>query len=135
MNWKSFLTLLFIYTLWHGAASAQSFTVFLVGSPDTTGLSSAELNSLERSVSLTLPSVSSGSDTLIVQIGPSSGNYDLLTRRFPLNQTGTFSDGCSLNFSSGAQVGLGSFTGLSTFYVRTYLASSGVGSAITVDNE
>ncbi|MBI1289205.1 MAG: hypothetical protein GC178_16685 [Flavobacteriales bacterium] len=128
----SILPFLLLFSL---ISHGQSLTITLAGSPDTVGLSSAELNSLEKSISLAFPSVSSGSDTLVVELGPSSGSYDLLTRRFPLNQTGTFSDGCSLEFSGGANVGLGSFTGLSTFYVRTYLTSSGVGNATLLDNQ
>ena len=107
----------------------------LVGDVDTAGLSSSELMSLERSVTLSLPSGGSSGDTLIVELGPEQGSYDLLTRRFPLSQTGTFADGCSLELTGGgATVGLGSYTGLTTFYVRSYLASAGIGTAITVNN-
>jgi hypothetical protein len=116
--------------------NAQSLSVTLVGSPDTSGISGSEWLNLERELTLSLPSVSSGGDTLVVELGPEAGSYDLLTRKFPLGQTGTFVDGCSLNFTAGvAEVGLGSYTGLATFYVRSYLASAGVGTAISVDNE
>lgn len=116
--------------------SAQSLSVSLVGSPDTTGMSASEQLALDKSVTLTLSSTGSSGDTLVVELGPSLGNYDLLTRKFPLSQTGTFADGCSLNPSGGGlEVGLGNYTGLSTFYVRAYLSSSGIGSAITVDND
>lgn len=117
-------------------AYSQSLNVSLQGTPDTTGMSSTEVASLERSVQLTLSSSGSSSDTLVVELGPSSGNYDLLTRKFPLSQTGIFADGCSLNASGGGlEVGLGNYTGLSTFYVRAYLSSAGIGSAITIDND
>lgn len=114
---------------------AQSLTVSYVGEPDTLGLSTVELSVLPKAVVIDMPSLSAGSDTLVVQLGSSSGEYDLFERNFPLSQTGTFADGCSLVFASGATVGLGSFTGLSTFYVRAYLTSSGVGSAVMFDNE
>ena len=116
-------------------AFSQSLSVSLSGSPDTTGLSANEIQGLERNLELSLTTAGSASDTLIVELGPSAGSYDLLTRKFALDETGTFSDGCSLNSSGGnLTIGLGSYTGLSTFYVRAYLASAGVGSAITINN-
>ena len=117
------------------SAFSQSLNVSLAGSPDTTGLSASEIQGLERNLELSLTTAGSASDTLIVELGPSAGSYDLLTRRFPLNQTGTFPDGCSLSSSGGnLTIGLGSYTGLFTFYIRAYLASAGVGSAVTVNN-
>lgn len=114
---------------------AQSLNISLVGSPDTSGLSASEIQGLERNLELSLTAAGSASDTLVVELGPSAGSFDLLTRRFPLNQTGTFADGCTLSSSGGnLTIGLGSYTGLSTFYVRAYLASAGVGSAVTVNN-
>jgi hypothetical protein len=133
MSYRIFLPVLLLLSV-SLLCQGQTLTVSYVGEPDTAGLSSTELGVLEKSVSLNLPSISSGDDTLVVQLGPSIGMYDLFERRFPLGQTGVFNDGCSLDFSSGANVGLGSFTGISTFHVRAYLSSSGVGSAITVDN-
>lgn len=114
----------------------QSLTVTLVGDPDITGLSSEELLSFERSVTLNLANLGSGGDTLVVELGAESDSFDLFSRRFALNQTGTFEDGCSLTSSGGATViGLGSYTGLDTFFVRSYLSSAGVGSASIVSND
>lgn len=114
---------------------SQSLTVTLVGGADTTGMTTTEQLALERSVELQLPFGSGGSDTLVVELGPSVGSYDLMQRRFSLGETGTFDDGCSLETGgSGLVVGLGSFTGIESFYVRAYLASAGEGSAITLSN-
>lgn len=115
---------------------SQSLTVTLVGSPDTTGLSAPEQLSLERSVTLNLSGLGSGGDTLVVELGTESASFDLFTRKFALNQTGTFEDGCSLTSSGGSTVvGLGSYTGLDSFFVRSYLSSAGVGSASIVSND
>lgn len=114
----------------------QSLTVELVGSSDTTGFSVSEYLSMERSVVLSLPLMGSATDTLIVELGPTSDSYDLFVRRFPLGQTGTFDDGCSLTLSGeGVNIGLGNFTGLSTFYVRACLASTGLNSVVYVSSE
>lgn len=115
---------------------AQSLSVSLASGTDTTGLSTIEQLALERSVTLNLSGLGSGGDTLVVELGSESGSYDLFTRRFPLTQTGTFDDGCSLNSSGGlTAVGLGNYTGLDSFFVRSYLSSAGVGSASIVSNE
>lgn len=129
---RALFAALFAFTI---SAHGQSIDVSFIDDPDTTLMSSTDILSLERKVTLSLPAVSSGSDTLIIELGSEEGVYDLFERSFPLNQTGAFADGCSLVFASGATVGLGSFTGLSTFYVRAYLTSSGVGSAVMIDSE
>ena len=128
-----FFLSLFIF-LFSARAEAQSLTVTLPSGVDTTGLSASEILSLEHAVSASLTLSGSGSDTLVVELGPEAGSYDLFRREFPLSQTGTFADGCSLDNSSGLIVGLGKFTGLSEFHVRAYLKSAGVGSAITINN-
>lgn len=125
---------LFFYSL--TTLTAQSLSVTLVGNPDTTGLSTSEQLSLERSVTLNLSGLGSGGDTLVVELGTESGSFDLFSRKFPLNQTGTFEDGCSLNSSGGGTaVGLGRYTGLDTFSVRSYLSSAGVENASIVSND
>lgn len=132
---KSFSLFLTVFLCSSSVLLAQSLTVSLTGNPDTTGLSLSEIQGLERDLQLSLTTAGSASDTLVVELGPSPGSYDLLTRRFPLNQTGTFDDGCSLTSSGGnLTIGLGSYTGLSTFYVRAYLSSAGVGTAVTASN-
>jgi hypothetical protein len=113
---------------------AQSLTVTLPSGVDTTGLSVNEILSLEHEVVASLTTSGSGSDTLVVELGPEAGSYDLFRREFALSETGTFADGCSLDNSSGLTIGLGKFTGLSEFHVRAYLKSTGVGSATILSN-
>jgi len=115
---------------------AQSLTVTLPAGVDTTGMDAQQLLTLERSVTLSGMGFGSvpSSDTLVVELGSTEGQYDLFVRRFPLAQTGTFADGCSLTGSGGGlSVGLGSFTGLSTFHVRAYLASVGTAGAVLIN--
>lgn len=117
-------------------ATAQSLTVSLPAGVDTTGMDGQQLLTLERSVTLSGVGFGSApsSDTLVVELGSTEGQYDLFVRRFPLGETGTFADGCSLSGSGGGlTVGLGSFTGLSTFHVRAYLASVGTAGAVLVN--
>lgn len=126
------LSLLWLFPL--TSIFAQSLTVSLPSGVDTTELSTGEILALEHSVTASLTLSGSGSDTLVVELGPTAGSYDLFKREFPLGQTGTFDDGCSLDNSSGLTIGLGKFTGLSEFHVRAYLKSAGVGSGIILSN-
>jgi len=133
MNWKLYLTtLLGLFCCM--CVHAQSLTVSLPSGIDTTELSSEEILALEHSVTAWLTLSGSASDTLVVEMGATAGSYDLFRREFPLSQTGTFDDGCSLDNNSGLTVGLGKFTGLSEFHVRAYLKSAGVGSATMLSN-
>ena len=131
---KHSLLLVVICTFFSSPLFSQSLTIILPSGVDTTGLSASEILSLEHAVSASLTLSGSGSDTLVVELGPEAGSYDLFRREFPLSQTGTFADGCSLDNSSGLTVGLGKFTGLSEFHVRAYLKSAGVGTAVTLSN-
>ena len=115
-------------------AHAQSLEITLVGNPDTTGLSVSEQLALERRAELQLTPLGGGSDTLVVEMGTEVGSYDLFVREFSLAEVGIFEDGSSLFYENGLTVGLGRFTGLSSFFVRTYLKSAGVGSAIFLNN-
>lgn len=97
-------------------------------------MSASELLTVEEELELTLASMGSSGDTLVVELGPSAGSYDLFRREFALSQTGTFDDGCSLDNTNGLIVGLGKFTGIETYYVRAYLKSAGVSTAVVVSN-
>lgn len=117
--------------------AAQSLTISLPAGVDTTGMDAQQLLTLERTVTLTGMGFGSApsSDTLVVELGSTEGQYDMFVRRFPLGETGTFADGCSLSGSGGGlTVGLGSFTGLSTFHLRAYLASVGTAGAVLIND-
>ena len=131
MNWKLSLFLLLLL-LGSKNLTAQTLTATYFAEIDTTGLDATTLQSFEKQVVLDVAISGSTGDTLVVELGPSAGNYDLLTRKFPLSETGTFDDGCSLGSNgSGLTIGLGTYTGVSSLYARAYLASSGEGSAVT----
>ena len=135
MNWK--LTLMLVaFCVISSPSFGQTLTVSYPSDVDTTGLDASTLLSLEKDVILNLSSSGGSSDTLVVELGPEAGSYDLLTRKFALNQTGTFDDGCSLETATGGlTVGLGTYTGLAIFHVRTYFASAGESTAVTTSSE
>ena len=125
------VSLLLLFTDATAQSGGATLSVALAQNADTTGMDAAEVQQLERTVKLALSFTGASSDTLVVELGMEVGSYDLLTRRFPLNTTGQFDDGCSLTLTgSGMTVGLGNYTGLSDFYVRAYLSGAGVGSAV-----
>lgn len=135
MNWKLTLSLLLLCASCT-ATIAQTLSVTYPAEADTTGMDGIMLLSLEKQLVLTLNSSGASSDTLVIEVGPEAGSYDLLQRKFPLSQTGTFDDGCFLESSTGdLTVGLGTYTGLATFHVRAYLASTGESSAVIVSSE
>jgi hypothetical protein len=135
MNWKLTLMLVALSVI-NSPSFGQSLTATYPTDIDTAGLDSGTLLSLEKQVVLNLSSSGGSSDTLIVELGPEAGSYDLLQRKFPLSQTGTFDDGCSLESSTGGlTIGLGTYTGLSSFHVKAYLASAGESTAVTASSQ